>query len=55
MLNYHPTLLVLGVLCVALMVGFSYREQRWGPWLMLVSIVTLLALIAWSIINQAAR
>ena len=48
MLNYHPTLLVLGVLCVALMVGFSYREQRWGPWLML-------ALIAWSIINQAAR
>ena len=49
-LTFESTMVLLGVCCVVLLVGFSYREQRWGPWVMLVAVVSLLALMAYSIV-----
>ena len=51
LLDFHTTLVLLGVCCVVLMVGFSYREQRWAPWTMLVAVIGLLALMTYSILN----
>lgn len=51
MLSFNTTLLLLGVCCVVLLVGFSYRDQPWGPWSMLTGVTSLLLLMAWSIIN----
>lgn len=50
-LTFNNTLLLLGACCVLLMVGFSYRDQRWGPWVMLVAVVSLLLLMGYSILN----
>ena len=51
MLSLNQTLSALGVCCVSLLVGFSWRAKRWAPWLMLVSVVGLLGLMGYSIIN----
>ena len=51
MLSLNQTLSLLTVCCVTLLVGFSWRGRRWSPWLMLVSVVCLLALMSYSIIN----
>lgn len=50
-LNYHPVLWVLLPCCVLLLVGFSYRDRRWGPWTMLVAVVALLVLMSGTIIS----
>lgn len=50
-LTFNNTLLLLGACCVLLMVGFSYRDQRWGPWTMLVAVISLLLLMGYSILN----
>ena len=50
-LSLNQTLSALGVCCVSLLVGFSWRAKRWAPWLMLVSVVGLLGLMSYSIIN----
>ncbi len=51
LLTLENTLLLLGLCCVCLLVGFSWRSRRWAPWLMLVSVVGLLGLMSYSIIN----
>lgn len=51
MLSFDSTLMLLAACCAALLVGFSWRERRWGPWLMLAAITSLLLLMAYSIIN----
>ena len=51
LLSLNQTLSLLTICCVALLVGFSWRSRRWAPWLMLVSVVCLLALMSYSIIN----
>lgn len=51
MLSYHPVLWVLAPCCVLLLVGFSYRDRRWGPWAMLVAVIGLLALMSGTIIS----
>ena len=50
-LTFHTTMALLAACCVLLMVGFSYRDQRWGPWAMLVAVVSLLLLMGYSILN----
>ncbi|WP_370679788.1 hypothetical protein [Comamonas sp. GB3 AK4-5] len=50
-LNYHPVLWALAPSCLLLLVGFSYRDRRWGPWAMLVAVVALLALMSGTIIS----
>lgn len=50
-LTFNNTMLLLGACCVLLMVGFSYRDQRWGPWTMLVAVICLLLLMGYSILN----
>lgn len=50
-LSFIITMLVLGVCCVALTVGYSWNEKRWGPWLMLVAVIGLLALMLKGIMN----
>ena len=49
-LSLNGSLMLLGLCCVALLVGFSYRTRRWAPWLMLVAIVGVLALMGYSIV-----
>ena len=51
-LDFHTTLVLLGLCCLMLMVGFAYRDQNWAPWLMLVAVITLLGLMSWCIFNQ---
>ena len=51
MLSFNTTMILLGISCVTLLVGFSWREKRWGPWVMLVAVVGLLSLMSYSIIN----
>ena len=50
-MSFNTTLMLLGLCCVLLLVGFSWREQRWGPWLMLVSVVSLLSLMSYTILE----
>ena len=51
LLTFNTILVLLGVCCVGLLVGFSWREQRWGPWVMLVFVVSLLSLMSYAILN----
>ncbi|MDL5036490.1 hypothetical protein [Comamonas resistens] len=51
MLSFNTTLVLLAASCTTLLVGFSARERRWGPWVMLVAVVVLLSLMSYSIIN----
>ncbi|MEG0446303.1 MAG: hypothetical protein RR687_05945 [Comamonas sp.] len=41
-MNVNHTMLVLGACCIALTVGYSWNEKRWGPWLMLRGIMSLM-------------
>lgn len=50
-LTFNTTMVLLGMCCTLLMVGFSYRDRRWGPWVMLVAVVSLLLLMGYSIMN----
>ena len=45
----QSTILMLTVTCALILVGFSARESRWGPALMMVGIVGSLFLIAYNI------
>lgn len=45
----HTTMLMLTASCALLLVGFSARESRWGPLLMMAGIVGALLLIAYNI------
>ncbi|MEF9963687.1 MAG: hypothetical protein RR779_04925 [Comamonas sp.] len=46
LLSFNTTLVLLGICCVSLMLGFSWRDRAWAPWLMLVSVCGLLGLMA---------
>ena len=45
----HTTMLMLTASCALMLIGFSARESRWGPALMMVGIVGALLLIAYNI------
>ena len=45
----QSTMLMLTISCALMLVGFSARESRWGPALMMVGIVGALLLIAYNI------
>lgn len=51
MLSFNAILMALAASCTTLLVGFSWREQRWAPWLMLVAVVALLSLMSHSIVK----
>lgn len=51
MLTFNTTLILLAISCTTLLVGFSWREERWGPWVMLVAVIVLLSLMSYSILN----
>ena len=48
----QTTLLMLAASCTLLLVGFSARESRWGPALMMLGIVGSLLIIAYNIYEQ---
>lgn len=50
-MSFNTTLTLLGICCALLLVGFSWRDQRWAPWLMLVSVVSLLSLMSYTILE----
>ncbi|WP_344867912.1 hypothetical protein [Comamonas faecalis] len=52
---FQSTMLLLAVSCALLLVGFSARDYRWGPWLMMLGIVGAMALIGWSIYQMLPR
>ncbi|HRM94327.1 MAG: hypothetical protein KBH33_13960 [Alicycliphilus sp.] len=45
----QSTMLMLTISCALMLVGFSARESRWGPALMMLGIVGALLLIAYNI------
>ncbi|WP_170104810.1 hypothetical protein [Pulveribacter suum] len=47
----HTTMLMLTASCALMLVGFSVRQSRWGPLLMMVGIVGALLLIAYNILQ----
>lgn len=55
MLSFNTTLVLLAVCCVALLLGFSWRDKAWAPWLMLASVCGLLALMARTIYDLLAK
>ncbi|GAB2831706.1 hypothetical protein GCM10027276_37410 [Comamonas piscis] len=55
MLSFNTTLALLAVCCVALLLGFSWRDKVWAPWLMLASVCGLLGLMARTIYDLLAR
>ncbi len=48
-MSFNATMVLLGVCCATMMVGFSWREKGWAPWLMLVSVCGLLGLMTLTI------
>lgn len=50
----HTTMLMLGASCALMLVGFSVRESRWGPALMMLGIVGALLLIAYNIYEMSS-
>lgn len=50
-LTMNQILGLLGLCFVTLMLGFSWRAKRWAPWLMLASVVGLLGLMSYSIVQ----
>ena len=51
MLSFNAILMALAASCTTLLVRFSWREQRWAPWLMLAAVVALLSLMSYSIVK----
>jgi hypothetical protein len=47
-------MLMLGASCALMLVGFSARESRWGPALMMLGIVGALLLIAYNIYEMSS-
>ena len=45
----HTTMLMLSSSCALMLIGFSNRDARWGPALMMLGIVGALLLIAYNI------
>ncbi len=52
---FQSSMLLLAASCVLLLVGFSARERRWGPWLMMLGIVGAVLLIAYDIYQMLPR
>ncbi len=48
----QSTMLMLTAICALLLIGFSARESRWGPVLMMLGIVGSLLIIAYNIYEQ---
>ncbi|QMV75887.1 hypothetical protein HS961_22045 [Comamonas piscis] len=55
LLSFNTTLVLLAVCCVSLLLGFSWRDKVWAPWLMLASVCGLLGLMARTIYDLLAR
>lgn len=51
----QTTMLMLTASCALLLVGFSARQSRWGPLLMMLGIVGALLLIAYNIFQLLPR
>lgn len=45
----HFNMLTMGIACVALLVGFSYRDTRWGGVLMILGVLTMMGMIVYDI------
>ena len=50
----QSTMLMLTISCALMLVGFSARESRWGPALMMLGIVGALLLIAYNIYEMSS-
>lgn len=46
------SLMLLFLSCALMLVGFSVRSNRVGPWIMLVGICSALAIIAYNILQH---
>ncbi len=51
----HFNILAMSVACIALLVGFSYREKRWGGFLMMLGVMCMLGVIVYDIEVLSAR
>lgn len=51
---FHVALLMLGVSCLVMLLGYGLRESRWGPVLMVAGTLGTVVLIAYVIFAMLA-
>lgn len=51
----HFNILAMFIACVALLVGFSYRDTRWGGVLMVLGVLAVMGVIVYDIQVLSAR
>ncbi|HEY4663790.1 MAG TPA: hypothetical protein VIG85_02285 [Comamonas sp.] len=45
----HMNMITMSISCIVLLVGFSYRDYRWGPGLMLLGVLAVMGVIVYDI------
>ena len=45
----HFNMMAMSIACFALLVGFSYRDTRWGGFSMMVGVIALMSVIVYNI------
>ena len=51
----HFNMIAMSIACVALLVGFSYRDTRWGGGLMMLGVLGVMGVIVYDIQVLSAR
>ncbi|MBQ0131609.1 MAG: hypothetical protein KBT18_05385 [Comamonas sp.] len=51
----HFNMIAMSIACVALLVGFSYRDTRWGGALMILGVMGVMGAIVYDIQVLSAR
>lgn len=45
----HFNMIAMSIACISLLVGFSYRDSRWGAGFMFLGVLTLMGVIVYDI------
>ena len=51
----HLNMITMSIACIILLVGFSCRDYRWGPGLMLLGVLAVMGVIVYDIQVLSAR
>ncbi len=51
----HMNMITMSIACITLLVGFSYRDTRWGGALMIVGVLAVMGVIVYDIQALSAR
>ena len=51
----HMNMITMSIACITLLVGFSYRDTRWGGALMIAGVLAVMGVIVYDIQALSAR